>query len=86
MADFTGFYLDGIHSSTYGILRVSDGDRYKEGLIPEFEDREIELSGGSGSIYVNTQYKKTPFDIFLSISSTTIIPLCAFSLSLPAFS
>ena len=51
MADFTGFYLGGVHSSTYGILRVSDGDRYKEGLIPEFEDKDIELSGGSGHIY-----------------------------------
>lgn len=71
MADFTGFYLDGIHSSTYGILRVSDGDRYKEGLIPEFEDREIELSGGSGSIYVNTQYKKTPFDIEIAFDHLT---------------
>lgn len=71
MADFIGFYLDGIHSSTYGILRVSDGDRYKEGLIPEFEDREIELSGGSGSIYVNTQYKKTPFDIEIAFDHLT---------------
>ena len=71
MADFTGFYLDGIHSSTYGILRVSDGDRYKEGLIPEFEDREIELSGGSGSIYVNTQYKKTPFEINIAFEHLT---------------
>ena len=71
MADFTGFYLDGIHSSTYGILRVSDGDRYKEGLVPEFEDRDIELSGGSGSIYVNTQYKKTPFEINIAFEHLT---------------
>lgn len=71
MADFTGFYLDGIHSSTYGILRVSDGTRYHEGLIPEFENKEIELSGGSGSIYTSTHYKKTPFQIKIAFDKMT---------------
>lgn len=71
MADFTGFYLDNIHSSTYGILRVSDGDRYKEGLIPEFENKEIELSGGRGSAYVSTKYKKTPFEVSIAFDHLT---------------
>ena len=39
MADFTGFYFNGHHSSTYGIIRTSDGNRYKEDLLPDFEDR-----------------------------------------------
>ena len=71
MADFTGFYLGGVHSSTYGILRVSDGDRYKEGLIPEFEDKDIELSGGSGHIYGGKKYKKTPFEIKIAFDHLT---------------
>lgn len=71
MADFTGFYFDDIHSSTYHILRVSDGDRYKEGLFPEFEDRAVELVGGDGSIYEGTDYKQTEFTINIAFDSIT---------------
>ena len=65
MADFTGFYFDNVHSSAYGLIRTSDGSRYTEGLIPEFEDREIELVGGDGSLYEGRRFKKTSFkDVF----------------------
>ena len=71
MADFTGFYLDGIHSSTYGILRVSNGKRYSETLIPEFEDYELELAGGDGSFYGGSNFKKTPFEIKIAFDKLT---------------
>lgn len=71
MADFTGFYLGGIHSSTYGILRVSDGDRYSEGLIPEFDNIELELSGGNGDLYGGKKFKKTPFEIKIAFEHLT---------------
>lgn len=71
MADFTGFYLDGIHSSTYGIIRTSDGDRYKEGLIPEFDDYDIELVGGDGDVYGGRRFKKTPFTIPIAFDHLT---------------
>lgn len=71
MADFTGFYLDGIHSSTYGILRVSDGDRYSEGLIPEFDDFDIELTGGNGDLYGGRRFKKTSFTINIAFDHMT---------------
>jgi phage-related protein len=71
MADFTGFYLDGDHSSTYGILRVSDGDRYTEGLIPEFEDFSIELTGGSGDLYGGRRFKPTKFTINIAFDHMT---------------
>jgi hypothetical protein len=71
MADFTGFYLDGIHSSTYGILRVSDGKRYSEKLIPEFEDYELELAGGDGSFYGGSNFKKTSFEIKIVFDTLT---------------
>jgi hypothetical protein len=69
MADFTGFYFDGIHSSTYHVLRTSDGDRYKEGLFPEFEDRTIELVGGDVSLYEGTNFKQTEFTINIAFDS-----------------
>ena len=71
MADFTGFYLGNVHSSTYGILRVSDGDRYTEGLIPEFENFEVELVGGDGSAYGGRQFKKTNFEIKIAFDHLT---------------
>lgn len=71
MADFTGFYFGGIHSSTYGLLRVSDGDRYTEGLIPDFDDQEIELVGGTGSLYCGRRLKKTSFSISVAFDHVT---------------
>lgn len=71
MADFTGFYLGNVHSSIYGILRVSDGDRYTEGLIPEFENFEVELVGGDGSAYGGRQFKKTNFKIKIAFDHLT---------------
>lgn len=71
MADFTGFYLGGIHSSTYGILRVSDGDRYSEGLVPEFDNMELELSGGNGDLYGGKKFKKTSFEIKIAFEHLT---------------
>jgi hypothetical protein len=71
MADFMGFYFDNVHSSTYGLVRTSDGDRYKEGLIPEFEDREIELVGGDGSLYEGRRFKKTNFTIKVAFDNMT---------------
>lgn len=71
MADFMGFYFDNVHSSTYGLVRTSDGDRYKEGLIPDFEDREIELVGGDGSLYEGRRFKKTNFTINVAFDSMT---------------
>ena len=71
MADFTGFYFDNVHSSAYGLVRTSDGSRYTEGLIPEFEDREIELVGGDGSLYEGRRFKKTPFTVEVAFDHMT---------------
>ena len=70
MADFTGFYFDNIHSSNFGILRVSDGDRYKYGLCPEFEDSDTELPKG-GSIYHGRTFKKTEFEVSIAFDHLT---------------
>jgi hypothetical protein len=32
--DFIGFTFGGIHSSKLGLVRVSDGSRYNEDLLP----------------------------------------------------
>lgn len=63
MADFTGFYFDNEHSSTYHLLRVSNGDRYEEELFPQFDDRTVELVGGYGNLYDGTRFKEKEFSV-----------------------
>lgn len=71
MADFTGFYFDDIHSSTYGLIRTSNGDRYEEGLVPDFDDYQIERVGGDGDLYEGRRYKKTSFTIPIAFDHVT---------------
>lgn len=71
MADFTGFYFNGHHSSIYGLVRTSDGDRYKEDLIPEFEDREIKLVGGDGDLYQGRRFKTKKLSIQIAFDHIT---------------
>lgn len=71
MADFTGFYFNGHHSSTYGLVRTSDGSRYKEDLLPDFEDREIKLVGGDGDLYQGRKFKTKKFPIQIAFDHVT---------------
>lgn len=63
MADFTGFYYDNIHSSTYHLIRTSEGDRYEEDLFPSFKDEEKDLVGGKGKTYFGTTLKEKKIPI-----------------------
>ena len=56
LTDFTGFTFDGVHSSELNILRVSDGDRYNEDILPEFEDKTVETNGKDGVYYYGSFY------------------------------
>lgn len=71
MAEFTGFYFNNIHSSTYHLYRTSDGNRYEEGLIPDFEDRSVSLVGTDGDLYGERRFKATPFTIKIAFDSVT---------------
>ena len=63
MADFTGFYYDNKHSSTYHLIRTSEGDRYEEDLFPSFKDEEKDLVGGKGKAYFGTTLKEKKIPI-----------------------
>lgn len=71
MAEFTGFYFNNIHSSTYHLYRTSDGNRYDHGLIPDFEDRSVSLVGTDGDLYGERRFKATPFTIKIAFDSVT---------------
>lgn len=54
--DFIGFQLGRVHSSELGIMRVSDGSRYSEDLLPNFQDKTEQVAGGNGTYFWNRQY------------------------------
>lgn len=73
--DFTGFtFVYNGHPYTteeLGITRVSDGDRYNEPLIPELEDKTIEIPGLDGSYYYGSDFKSRNFPIKIAFDSLT---------------
>ena len=71
MGDFTGFSFDNIHSSDLGIIRVSDGDRYNESLLPEFEDSTSDVKGINGQYYFGRQFKQKTFEVSIAFDHMT---------------
>lgn len=73
MGDFTGFSFNGFHSEDLGIVRVSDGDRYKDELMPEFDDATVDIPGGDGIYYFGSYYKSKKFTINIAFDHLTEI-------------
>ena len=71
MGDFTGFSFNGFHSEDLGIVRVSDGDRYKDELTPEFDDATVDIPGGDGIYYFGSYYKSKKFTINIAFDHLT---------------
>jgi hypothetical protein len=40
-SDYIGFTFNGVHSSDLGIMRVSDGSRYNDSLLPTIQDKTV---------------------------------------------
>lgn len=75
MDDFVGFSFNNHHSSEYGVLRVSDGSRYQETLIPTSEDYTVDIPGGDGQYYFGSNFKSKSFNIQIAFDSITEIGL-----------
>ena len=70
-SDFIGFSFDGVHSSELNILRVSDGDRYNEDLLPEIEENTVEAEGRDGVYYYGSFYKSRNIEIQIAFDHVT---------------
>ena len=55
-ADYIGFYFNGYHSSELGIVRVSDGSRFNENLLPTIQDKTVQIPGGDGMYHFGSYY------------------------------
>lgn len=69
--DFYGFSFRGVHSSELGFVRTSDGSRYSETLVPDFQDKTIVIPGGDGTYFFESYYTQKPFSINIAFDSMT---------------
>ena len=61
--DFIGFSYNDVHSSELGIIRVSEGSRFNENLLPSSKDVTIQVPGGDGTYYFGSYYTQKPITI-----------------------
>lgn len=61
--DFIGFTLGGVHSVDLGVMRVSDGSRYTENLLPTMQDKTVQVPGGDGAYLFGSYYTQKSFSI-----------------------
>lgn len=69
LIDFCGFQFNGVHSSDLNIVRVSNGSRYSEDLVPAFQDKTAQIEGGDGTLYWESFYSNRPFNIQIAFDS-----------------
>lgn len=73
--DFLGFSFNtsGKHytSEGLGIIRVSDGDRYKDSLVPEIEDKTVEIPGMDGVYFYGSNFKSRTFSLSIAFDRIT---------------
>lgn len=69
--DFIGFSFNGYRSEDLGIVRVSDGSRYTEDLLPTAQDKTVQVPGGDGFYYFGSDYTQKPFTIPIAFDGLT---------------
>ena len=70
--DFTGFKYNGVHFTIFPysgeenvikLAHVSDGSRYTDELLPQFQDQAVNVPGGDGTYYFGTNFTSKTFSI-----------------------
>lgn len=69
--DFMGFTYNGKHSSSLGIVRVNDGSRFNENLLPTIQDKTVQVPGGDGTYYFGSYYTQRQFTISFAFDDLT---------------
>ena len=69
--DFIGFSFNGYRSEDLGIVRVSDGSRYNEDLVPTAQDKTVQVPGGDGFYYFGSDYTQREFSINIAFDELT---------------
>lgn len=67
--DFCGFTFSGYHSSSLGFIRVSNGNRYNEILLPTYQDKTVPVPGGDGTYFFESYYTQKPHSINIAFDN-----------------
>lgn len=67
--DYIGFSYNNVHSSELGIIRVSEGSRFNENLLPTSKDVTIQVPGGDGTYYFGSYYTQRIINISYAFDS-----------------
>lgn len=68
---YLGFTYNGIHSSTFDIVRTSDGSRYNQNLLPTIQDKSIQIPGKAGKVLQSSQYDTRVFTVQIAYEKMT---------------
>ncbi len=71
MGDFTGFSFNGVHIDNVHIVRVSDGSRYNDTILPTFTDKTVVVPGGNGTYFFGSYYTQKPFTLQVAFDELT---------------
>lgn len=69
--DYIGFTFGGVHSSELGLMRVSDGSRYNQDLLPPLQDKTAQVNGRDGAVYFGSQYNIRPIKVPVAFDNMT---------------
>lgn len=69
LRDFCGFQWNGKHSSDLNIVRVSEGSRYSENLLPNFQDKTSQMAGSDGTLYWESFYTNKSWTINIAFDN-----------------
>lgn len=73
--DFVDFSFNGKTNRELGLLRVSEGSRYAEQLVPQLKDTTVDPEGMDGVLFFNTFYKTKTINLNLAFDSVTEVQL-----------
>ena len=71
IGDYIGFTYNNVHSSDLGIVRVSDGSRFNENLLPTIQDKTVQVPGGDGTYFYGSYFTQRQFSISFAYDSLT---------------
>lgn len=69
--EYTGFSLNGIHSSELGITRVSDNNRYEENMSADFDLLETSVVGAHQNYFFAKDFKAKTWKLSLGFDKAT---------------
>ena len=69
--DFISFTFNGVHSSTLGITRTSNGSRYDDNLLPTIQDKTVQIPGADGTYFFDSFYTQKPFSVPIAFDGLT---------------